>query len=210
MAKTAHARVSVPSPRVVTHSRFDDGSEEIVVGSEGFRSSSGAGGGERRQEFQGRPAQGEEDVLQVCRSLRGALALHGERWGPFSRAPSPHDDMDAVARNDAGAELRVQVTQVEERAVWGTAARAGQVTSQRSVTELVANIRAAVEEKARDHTPAQRRKLVLALDAIRSPAHVHEPVPATFLADHGQWAASLGYQVIWLVGPTAALTRQLC
>jgi hypothetical protein len=209
--ETAHAKASVPPVRVVTHSHFDDGTEEIVVGSEGFRSSSGAGGQERRQDFRGRPAQGEEDVLQVCRSLRAALALQGEPWGPFSRALSPDDDADAVARNDAGAELRVQVTQVEQRVVWGRVARAGQVSSQRSVRELVANIRAAVESKVKKkYSLAQRSNLPLALDAIRSPGHVHEPVPTRFLADHGQWAAGLGYQAIWLVGPTAELTRRLC
>jgi len=203
------ARGSAPSPRVVTHSHFDDGWEEIVVGSEGFRSSSGIGGQDRRQAYQGRPAQGEEDVLQVCRSLRGALALHGESWGPFSSAPSSQDDVDAVARKDAGAELRVQVTQVE-RVVWGAVAQAGQATSQRSVRELVADIQTAVESKSNKHAPAQRGKLLLALDAIRSPGHVHEPVPTASLADHGQWAAGLGYQAIWLVGPTSELTRRLC
>jgi hypothetical protein len=207
VAETEHARASVPSARVVTHSHFDDGSELIVVGSKGFRSSSGAGGDERRQDFQGRPAQGEEDVLQVCRALRAALVLQGEIWGPFSRAPS-QDDVDAVARDDAGAELRVQVTQVE-RDAWKTLARTRQATSQRSAKELAADIRIAVESKAKKHAPAQRSKLLLALDAIRAPGHVHEPVPATFLADHGQWAASLDYQAIWLVGPTAELTRRL-
>jgi hypothetical protein len=209
VAETAHARVSVPPVRVVTHSHFDDGSEEIVVGSEGFRSSSGAGGEDRRQDFQGRPAQGEEDVLQVCRSLRGAIAHQGETWDRFSPALSSQDDVDAVARNDAGAELRVQVTQVE-RAAWKTLAQTRQATSQRSVEELVADIRTTVESKSKKHTPAQRSKLLLALDAIRSPGHVHEPVPARFLADHGPWAAGLGYQAIWLVGPTAVLTRRLC
>jgi hypothetical protein len=209
VAETAHARVSVPSVRVVTHSHFDDGSELIVVGSEGFRSSSGAGGEDRRQGFQGRPARGEEDVLQVCRSLRAALALHGESWGRFSRASSSHDDVDAVARNDAGAELRVQVTQVE-RVAWGTLAQAGQATSQRSAEDLVADIWAAVQSKAKRHSPVQRSKLLLALDAIRSPGHVHEPVPTRFLSDHGPSAARLGYRAIWLVGPTAALTRRLC
>lgn len=197
------------SPRVVTHSHFDDGSELIVVGSEGFRSSSGAGGRAPRQDFEGSPAQGEEDVLQVCRSLRAALALQGETWSPFCQTPSPQDDKDAVASNEAGAELRVQVTQVE-RAAWRTLAQAHKATSQRSVEELAADIRTAVESKARKHSPAQRSKLLLALDAIRSPGHVHEPVPARFLADHGQWAAGLGYRAIWLVGPTAVLTRRLC
>jgi hypothetical protein len=195
--------------RRVTHSHFPDGREEIVVGSEGFRSSSAAGSQDRRQEFQGRPAQGEEDVLQVCRSLRGALGRHGETWSPFASTPSPHDDADAIARNGAGAELRVQVTQVE-RDAQKTLAQAGQAMSQRGVSELVADIRTAVKAKADKHAPAQRGKLMLALDAIRSPGHVHEPVPTRFLADHGQWAAGLGYQAIWLVGPTAELTRRLC
>jgi hypothetical protein len=209
VAETARVRVTVPPVRVVTHSHFEDGSELIVVGSEGFRSSSGAGGSDRRQDFQGRPAQGEEDVLQVCRSLRGALALEGKIWDRFSLTPSSADDVDAVARNDAGAELRVQVTQVE-RTAWKMVAQAGQATSQHSVVELVADIWTAVKSKAKQHSPAQRSKLVLALDAIRSPGHVHEPVPTRFLVDHGQSAAGLGYQAIWLVGPTAELTRRLC
>lgn len=44
VAETAYARGSAASARAVTHSHFDDGSELIVVGSEGSRSSSGAGG----------------------------------------------------------------------------------------------------------------------------------------------------------------------
>ena len=35
-------------------------------------------------------------------------------------------------------------------------------------------------------------------------------VVAAFVSDHGEWAAHLGYRAIWLVGPTADLTRQLC
>jgi hypothetical protein len=54
------------------------------------------------------------------------------------------------------------------------------------------------------------RKLLLALNAIRSPGYVEDPVVAVFLATHGTWAAGLGYQAIWLVGPTAELTHQLC
>jgi hypothetical protein len=79
---------------------------------------------------------------------------------------------------------------------------------QRNVEELVSNIRAAAESKL--YSPAQRRKLLLALDAIRSPAYVHDAVVAAFLATHGAWAAGLGYQAIWLVGPTADLSRRLC
>jgi hypothetical protein len=78
LAGTAEAAVTAPSPRVATHSHYPDGTEEIAVGGEGFRSSSIAGGNHPRQDFHGRPAQNEEDVLQVCRSLRAALQRQGQ------------------------------------------------------------------------------------------------------------------------------------
>jgi hypothetical protein len=213
---TAHAEASVPSPRVVTHSHHDDGSESIVVGSKQFRSSSTTGGQDQRQDFQGRPAQGEEDVLQVCRSLGAALRREGEAWGQFSVPSTRTDDVDAIARNDAGEVLQVQVTQVEQIA-WATLGPHGQATLQRSVEVLAAAIRKAVDSKGDPSSrrrkgipPAQRPGLLLALDAIRSPGFVHEPVVAAFLATHREWAAGLGFRAIWLVGPTAALTRRLC
>jgi hypothetical protein len=83
LAGTAEVVVTAPSPRVATHSHYPDGTEEIAVGGEGFRSSSIAGGNHQRQDFYGRPAQNEEDVLQVCRSLRAALQREG-RCGPAS------------------------------------------------------------------------------------------------------------------------------
>jgi hypothetical protein len=183
-AGSAHATASASSPRVATHSHYPDGTEEIVIGGEGFRSSSRAAGEDRRQHFQllgdRRPAQNEQDVLQACRSLRGG-----------------------------GAVLRVQVTQVE-RAVWSRLARDRHATLRRSVPELALDIRTAVESKSKKYSSAQRSKLLLALDAIRAPGYVHDAVVAAFVSDHGEWAAHLGYRAIWLVGPTADLTRQLC
>jgi hypothetical protein len=51
-AGSAHATASASSPRVATHSHYPDGTEEIVIGGEGFRSSSRAAGEDRRQHFQ--------------------------------------------------------------------------------------------------------------------------------------------------------------
>jgi hypothetical protein len=192
----------------VAHSHYDDGSESIEIGSEGFRSSSVTGGQVQRQDFHGRPAQGEQDVLQVCRSLRAALQDEGEVWGPFSPAPTSRDDVDAIAENSAGDVLRVQVIQVEQVA-WEPLGRHGHATLQRTVEELTAAIQAAAESKLRKYPDAQRGNLLLALDAIRSPAYVHDAVVDAFLADHRDWIASLGFRAVWLVGPTAALTRQL-
>jgi hypothetical protein len=93
--ETAHASVSVPSPRVATHSHYPDGTEEIVIGGVGFRSSSVVGREDQRQDSQllgnGRPAQNEQDVLQACRSLRAALPARGPgpRDLPGRLRPSP-------------------------------------------------------------------------------------------------------------------------
>jgi hypothetical protein len=83
------------------------------------------------------------------------------------------------------------MTQVE-RAAWNRLARDRQVTLRRSVEELVVDIRVAVESKSRKYPPAQRSKLLLALDAIRSPGYVHDAVVAAFVINHGEWAAGLG------------------
>ena len=74
-----------------------------------------------------------------------------------------------------------------ERAAWGTLAQSGQAALQRSIEERVADIRAAVKSKL--YPDAQRRKLLLALDAIRSPGYVEDPgcggVPC-YPTEHGQ------------------------
>jgi hypothetical protein len=63
------------------------------------------------------------------------------------------------------------------------------------------------------HYPDGTEEIViglLALDAIRAPGYAHDAVVAAFISDHREWTAHLGDRAIWLVGPTADLTRQLC
>jgi hypothetical protein len=207
--QTAYGKGSVPPARVVTHSHLDDGSESIQVGSEEFRSSSNMGSDIHQQQFEGDPAQGEDEVLQVCRSLRGALRSRGETWGRFERKPGPTDDVDAISRDTAGNTLRVQVTRVERRA-WKTLAQQDKAEAARRPEDLADDIRVAIEDKSRKHNDAQRADLLLALDALRSPAHTHQKVVDYFIANHRVWAASLRYREIWLVGPTDALSYPLC
>jgi hypothetical protein len=213
---TAHAKAEVPQARVITESHHPDGTASTVVRAGDFVASSVTGGGQQRQDFQGRPSQGEQDVLQVCRSLRFALEREGEVWGRFGQPRGRPDDVDAVARNAAGDRLQVQVTRIE-RAAWEVLGRHGQATLQRGPEELAAAIRAALESKGdpspqrRGGIPArQRSEILLALDAISSPAYADEAVVAAFLAGHREWAAGLGFRAVWLVGPTVALTRRLC
>ena len=146
-----------------------------------------------------------------------ALQREGESWGPFSIPSARTDDVDAIATNDTGDLLQVQLTQVEEEAVLRTLGLHRQASLQRSAEKLAAAIQAAVDSKSdpspqrrKGIPPAQRPNLLLALDATHSPGYVDDAVVARFLADHGTWAAGLGFKAIWLVGLTAERTRRLC
>ena len=206
--QTAHALAVAAPMRVVTQERDEDeNAERISVGSESFRSTSERSGDNVDQFFRGVPPRGEQDVLQVCRTLRYALKGVGEEWERFRSMPQG-DDADAVSMNAQGHELRVQVTAVERRA-WRELGRNGTTRSQRSVVDLVEDIHDAIAAKAAKHAPAQRRALVLALDAQRSPAHSQAVVADLFRAERGDWARSLGYHAIWLIGPTVPMSARL-
>jgi hypothetical protein len=127
----------------VSYSHYDNGSESIDVGSEGFRSSSVAGGQDQRQDFYRRPAQGDEDVLQVSGRCAPRSSAR-ERPGAILVASTRTEDVDAVARTWwPPSKLR-----------W----------TRRAICLLSAR---------RGILPAQRVQLLLALDAIGSPGPVH-------------------------------------
>src|ERR1700722_4079748 len=71
---------TAPQPTVVSHSYPGDVGEQIDVGGPWYRSSSTADSGGGRQVFDGEPPLHEQDVQQVCDTLRGALAQVGEHW----------------------------------------------------------------------------------------------------------------------------------
>jgi hypothetical protein len=206
---TVELRVSIPNPFVVTESNFPDGSQSINVGSVGFQATSETGDDGHRQAFEGDRPQGEDDVLQVCRTLRAVLNANGGTWGRFEEPRGRVDDVDATSTDIAGNVLDVQVTRADQH-MWGVAAANDGIGElDRDAVTMANGIRDAIDRKARGHAVAQRAKLVLALDTLRSPGHAHPNVAAAFIAAHGTWARDLGYRAIWLVGPTAPLSHLL-
>lgn len=204
---TAQAQASVPVPTLVTQSALAEGKQQVDVGSVGYRSTVLIGEAQER-EFHGAPPQHEDDVLDVCAVLRTVLNENGGSWGRFALPEGSTDDVDATAADDTGERLYVQVTRVE-RAVWQTLAKTGQATQTLVAKEVVSGVRIAIESKAAKHSPAQRRELLLALDAKRSPGYADPSIATEFVAQHGAWAESLGYRAIWLVGPVPDLTHRL-
>jgi hypothetical protein len=142
--------------------------------------------------------------------LREALAQVGKHWGPFIVEPETSDsDVDAVAEDGHGGHLRVQVTRAEQD-IWEEVARTGGAETVETGEQRAAAIWYAITKKSKNLVLTQRARLVLVVDANRTPGYLRRNVIDVFRAHYGDQATSLGYIAIWLVGPTAAdLTRQL-
>jgi hypothetical protein len=209
-AQSAMGSVAAPQPTIITHSRPGDIGEEINVGAPRYRSSSTADPKGGRQVFDGEPPRNEEDVQLVCDILREALAQVGKHWGPFIVEPETSDsDVDAVAEDGHGGHLRVQVTRAEQD-IWEEVARTGGAETVETGEQRAAAIWYAITKKSKNLVLTQRARLVLVVDANRTPGYLRRNVIDVFRAHYGDQATSLGYIAIWLVGPTAAdLTRQL-
>jgi hypothetical protein len=208
-AQSAMASGAAPQPMIIAHSHPGDVGEEITVGAPRYRSSSAADPGGGRQVFDGEPPRNEQDVQQVCGILREALAQVGERWGPFIVEPESSDsDVDAVAGDGHDGRLQVQVTRAEQD-IWGEVARTGGAETVETSERLASAIWSAITKKSKNLALAQRARLVLVVDANRTPGYLRRTVIEVFRAHYGDQAADLGYKAIWLVGPTADLTRQL-
>jgi hypothetical protein len=207
LAQCAMGSGTALQPTVVAHSHPGDVGEQIDVGASTYRSSSSADPEGGRQVFDGEPPLHEQDVQQVCDTLREALARAGDHWDRFRVQPET-SDVDAVAENGHGGRLQVQVTRVEHDA-WEEVARTGRAESVKTDEQRAAAIGDAITKKSTRIPPRQRAQLVLVLDAIRTPGYLRSAVIEVFRAHYGDEARNLGYIAIWLVGPTAALTHQL-
>ena len=82
-------------------------------------------------------------------------------------------------------------------------------TPTRKHNPQVLTIARAINKKSKRISPRQRAQLVLVLDAIRTPGYLRNVVMDVFRTHYEDQARNLGYIAIWLVGPPAALTRQL-
>ena len=69
----------------------------------------------------------------------------------------------------------------------------------------------AIETKANDRRIPQSSRcgLLLALDATRLPALGFDAVVEAFRNDWGLWTKSLGFDSVWLIGPSESMTWRL-
>ena len=164
----------------------------------------------------GRSPQGEDDTLSACRVLVNKLNKEGSKWGQPSKGDGVVDgvvDCRAKDKLHPEKELTIQVVRaVVDQRLWGRL-RAVKEIRKTAVTkeELVAQLKRAIEFKADERRipKMSRLNLMLALDANRLPAHAFDDVVEEFRLQWGSWAKTLGFDSIWLVGPTVSLTWQL-
>lgn len=180
----------------------------------------------------GLPPTNEIGSMETCTYLVVAMNKAGEAWG-YPVAAGEHDDADALCRSlgDGDETLRIQVVRAhsdsafwkevyanwkeahpyrkEIPAVWKEPPLNVGATMSGTSAELAGELKAPIVHKANLLAPAQRGQLVLALSALHTPGYVLGDVAAKFRELHGEWAGSLGFRGIWLVGPGVDLTHQL-
>lgn len=156
----------------------------------------------------GRSPKNEEDVLEVCSRLVRQLNTSGETW---SVPIAGMQDVDAISVNSAGDCLQMQVTRAStNREFWETLNRIGS-TSRRYFDTTVANeIMEAIRRKSKSKYPLeQRKKLVLVLDAARTPSHTFQPVLVAFRDRYFRECQEAGFAQVWLVGPQDSLVERI-
>ena len=159
----------------------------------------------------GKSPQGEEDTLSACRILVAVLNKAGGNWD----SPTIGDgvvDCQAVDRQSKGKKLRVQIVRANvDKDFWRALNRYGKVEGNETPEALVEQIKLAIDAKANDlKIPKMSRQgLLLALDATRLPALSFDAVAEAFRSRWGPWTHTLGFDSVWLVGPSESLTWQL-
>ena len=157
--------------------------------------------------IEGRPPQNETGNLIPCRILIERLNADGNQWGAPSNPKGEEDGVDCIAHHQSD-ELRMQVTRVARQELWRELATTGFAKKNPSVENLVSDLREAVRKK---ETLAieQRKKITLVLDAVDHPSYTYSTIVENFKKKYRIEIRKLGFEAIWLIGPTIEMTARL-
>jgi len=161
--------------------------------------------------FTGPTPTNETGTLDACQRLVRQLNADGGQWVlPIALSEAlPH--VDCRVESAGGEHLDIQaVRAMTDATYWHEVGRQGGREVAGEALEDGANaLRRSIELK-QNKVPAEARAgLVLALDANDTPALAFDAVVAAFRVAHGEWAASVGFRVIWLVGPNSRMIHRL-
>lgn len=169
--------------------------------------------GSVRVSLQGQIRQGETGNLTVCGVLLERLAKEGKYYHSLIDVSENHEcgrHVDCIACGKVARLLQIQVTKAESaRHVWKKLSKEPREYSYRHVSEVANALRDAIAKKADEIPQSVRPALLLALDSYDyGAAALSDPI-ASFHARHAAWANGLGFEAIWLIGPTSDLCYRL-
>lgn len=155
---------------------------------------------------EGRASDKKDAELRTAQLFVQRLNVLGGQWGEPS-APAdgaPEEGVDALARDQAGNTLKIQVTTPETRAWAATATQPGAWTDEGGLDETVEAVRGAIERK---HLKAHP-DIHLVLDATDSTRFALTQVVQTFREGHGAWARGR-FAEVWIAGPVVDAVARL-
>lgn len=164
----------------------------------------------------GNSHENEVNTLNACRVLITRLNQEGSAWGaPVYVTPdATRPGLDCIVEDGNGATLCIAVTKAryaeqKRGSRWAVLNRDKHVPINEPTAHAVAALQRAIERQSDDIKASHRAGLLLALDSCQCPEMLLPRVVDAFVTHHGVWAANLGYQAIWLVGPVVSRTYRL-
>jgi len=155
----------------------------------------------------GKPPQGESDVVQVCNALISHLNSRGGNWRADCKPSGPEEGVDCVTA-DGQSTMKMQVTRLLDQSTFKKLANRGQCSDEFSGQQMADQLSAAIESKANKFADQHRSSIVLVLDGRHAP-HVLPKFLDKFCDDNSEAVRDLGFEAVWIVGPTSELIRRL-
>jgi len=150
-------------------------------------------------DLRGLAPRNEDDSDVVCELLAAALRFKGDAAKVTGRGKADEDCILSLNGQNIGIQV---VRALSDPTFWRELAKTGSVGPLRlTVAISVAALKAAIEHK-RTIPRQQRTGLILLLDAYRVPAVSLAVVAKEFVRSYGQWADTLGFRAIFVVGPS--------
>lgn len=184
------------------------GKASLIHGRPGLNSMAGANDeGRITLTATGPSPRNEEGAIEICARLVRFLNASGADW---SEPREGAQDIDGCSTNSGGDTLEMQVVRAStNRKLWQEVNEAGSATLDYVAATLADELIAAIRKKIGKYPSAQRKYLVLVLDAARTPSHTFQQVHDAFQAKHHEECRESGFANVWCVGPHDALVVRL-
>ena len=166
--------------------------------------------GSLEHRFTGTPPTNEVGTLETCRILVLALNKAGSAWGQPEVTSAAHTDARCTRTDGQPGTLNIQVVRAQSNSTyWHAVSQTGGSADCAAPEQMAAQLRDAISKKESRIPKEARTSLILALSALDSPAHAFDDVIEAFRHEHGEWAVRLGFEQIWIVGPSPLLSHRV-